>query len=604
MSQTDLHTWFLSELFDQVPMKIAVIDRDLNIVQANRHFMETFGEWTGRHCYELYKGRDSKCENCNAERAFEQGCICVSREYMTDKNGATRFFLVHVTPLRTDDGSIPYIVEISIDVSQIINVQQEYELLFDSVPNYITILDRSLQVVQANKAFREVFGNDVGENAGNFCYRKFKQQAGPCCNCPALKVIEDGQVHTAAMTGLDKDGEPVHYVVTASPLINEKGEITNIMEIATDTTLVRTLETQLEQAFKLQETAIASSFDGMIIAGPHESILLFNKSAEKITGYASSDIHVFDDLKPIFPQGFLKTIWEDQGSCVLPETTIHSKTGDAVPVRLSGTILKNGNGVFGTAIYIHDLSEIKRLESEKLVAERLAAVGQTVAGLAHGIKNILTGLEGGLFVMNSGLGKADVDMIQKGLSMLESNIGRITHVVKEFLNFARGREPSVHMADPAAVAHEIVDLFQDAALKEGVRLVADLPATLPEAPIDSEGIHTCLANLVSNAIDACLMSENADGVVGFKVWDRDGVICYEVTDNGIGMDYEVKKKLFTSFFSTKGSHEGTGLGLLVTRKIIQEHGGRVAFESTEGKGATFRIELDRSRLPAPREDEK
>jgi PAS domain S-box-containing protein len=599
MSQSDLHTWFLSELFDQIPMKIAVINRDLKIVRANRHFTEVFGDWSGRRCYDVYKDRASRCEHCNAERAFTEGISCVSREYMTDKEGATHYYLVHMTPLRTDDGNIPFIVEIAIDVSQIVNVQQEYELLFDSVPNYITILDRDLRVVQANRAFREVFGNSVGGAAGDFCYRKYKQQDSPCGNCPALKAFETGKVNTATMKGLDKNKEAVHYVVTASPLTNDRGEVVNVMEIATDITLVRTLEAQLEQAFKLQETAIASSFDGMIIAGPHGGILLFNKSAEDITGYASGDIRVFDDLRAIFPENFLWAIWDEQGSCVLPDATIQSKSGEPVPVRLSGTILKNGNGVFGSAIYIHDLRKIKQLESEKLVAERLAAVGQTVAGLAHGIKNILTGLEGGLFVMNSGLRKADVDMIHKGLSMLESNIERITHFVKEFLSFARGREPSVRLADPAAPAHEIVELYKDAAKKEGVRLDASVPESLPPAPIDPDGIHTCLANLVSNAIDACLMSDNTDHAVTFKVWERDGVICYEVSDNGIGMDYEVKKKLFTSFFSTKGSHEGTGLGLLVTRKIIQEHGGRITFDSAEGRGATFRIELDRARLPAP-----
>ena len=115
--------------------------------------------------------------------------------------------------------------------------------------------------------------------------------------------------------------------------------------------------------------------------------------------------------------------------------------------------------------------------------------------------------------------------------------------------------------------------------------------------MDARGIHTCIANLVSNAIDACLVSDAESPTVEFFLFEKKGVICYEVKDNGCGMDYEVKKKIFTNFFTTKGSGQGTGLGLLTTRKIVQEHGGKISCKSTLGKGSAFRIEFPRSRLP-------
>ena len=115
--------------------------------------------------------------------------------------------------------------------------------------------------------------------------------------------------------------------------------------------------------------------------------------------------------------------------------------------------------------------------------------------------------------------------------------------------------------------------------------------------MDAEAIHTCLVNLVSNAVDACETSDRPGGRVMLSTYERDGVIVYEVTDDGVGMDYEIKKKVFTNFFSTKALRKGTGLGLLTTRKTVQEHGGKVSFESVEGQGSTFRIEFPRSRLP-------
>jgi len=120
--------------------------------------------------------------------------------------------------------------------------------------------------------------------------------------------------------------------------------------------------------------------------------------------------------------------------------------------------------------------------------------------------------------------------------------------------------------------------------------------------MDAKAIHTCIANLISNAIDACLVSDNKNPTIEFSLFEKDGNICYEVKDNGFGMDYEVKKKVFTSFFTTKGSGQGTGLGLLTTRKIVHEHGGKVSFESTLGKGSVFRIEFLRNRLPLSSEE--
>jgi signal transduction histidine kinase len=129
-------------------------------------------------------------------------------------------------------------------------------------------------------------------------------------------------------------------------------------------------------------------------------------------------------------------------------------------------------------------------------------------------------------------------------------------------------------------------------------LEVDLQPDLEPTPLDAEGIHTCLANLISNAIDACLVSETQrEFVVTLTSRLEDDTLVYEVTDNGRGMDYEISKKVFSKFFTTKGSDRGTGLGLLTTKRIVNQHGGQVSFTSKEGEGSVFRIELPRESLP-------
>ena len=245
----------------------------------------------------------------------------------------------------------------------------------------------------------------------------------------------------------------------------------------------------------------------------------------------------------------------------------------------------------------NDITELKELEAERLEAERLAAVGQTVAGLAHGVKNLLMGLDGGMYIARSGIESGDVDRIVRGWRILEENVSRISSFVKEFLEFARGHVPQVKCIDPNLPAEEVLELFQTTANLAGIDFTVELDRSIAPAPMDESGIHTCLANLVSNALDACDTSEVDPGRIRLSSREQDGTIIYEIMDNGMGMDYNVKNKVFTNFFSTKATGKGTGLGLLTTRKIVQEHGGTVSFETTEGQGSVFRLEFPRHRLP-------
>jgi len=246
-----------------------------------------------------------------------------------------------------------------------------------------------------------------------------------------------------------------------------------------------------------------------------------------------------------------------------------------------------------------DITGVKLLEQEKLEAERLAAVGQTVAGLAHGVKNLLMGIEGGMYVLESGIEKGDADRLLKGWGMLKEDMARMTSFVREFLDFARGRTPKVELVDPNQPAREVVSLFRDTARLKGIEIRANLDEGIPRTSMDKEGIHTCLVNLVSNALDACEVSDKPNRHVVLSSREQEGKLIFEVADDGGGMDYEIKKKIFSSFFSTKATGRGTGLGLLTTRKIVQEHGGTVSFDSTEGAGSVFRLEFPRDRLPEP-----
>ncbi|OPZ20928.1 MAG: Blue-light-activated protein [candidate division BRC1 bacterium ADurb.BinA364] len=350
--------------------------------------------------------------------------------------------------------------------------------LFDAVPVRISVIDRNFHIVEANRAFEESFGPWRDRP----CYEVYKDRDRRCDECGAAKTFADGRTRTREEEGVGHDGETQHYLVHMTPLLNSEGNVSFIIEMSTD------------------------------------------------------------------------------------------------------------------------ITQTKLLEKQKLEAERLAAVGQTVAGLAHGVKNVIMGLEGGMYVINSGLRRDDPTRIKQGWSMLEENIARISSFVKEFLEFARGREPHVAVIDPNETARKVIELFRDRGALAGIEVSAGLDPAVAPAPMDEEGLHACLANLVSNALDACEMSERRGHSVRLSTREENGALIFEVSDDGCGMDYDIKRKVFSNFFSTKGSGKGTGLGLLTTRKIVQEHGGRVSFDSVEGEGSVFRLEFPRHRLPCPPAD--
>ena len=244
--------------------------------------------------------------------------------------------------------------------------------------------------------------------------------------------------------------------------------------------------------------------------------------------------------------------------------------------------------------YTENLEELVQEKSAKLVqAERLAAVGETIAGLSHAIKNIAGGLEGGTFVLEKGIELDNKDYIQQGWEAVRFNFEKIKDLSVDLLNYAKFTDLDFRLSDPNEPAREVMELMKTRAAEHGIDLKIDLASDLQAFWFDPDAIHHCLLNLVTNGIDAAL-SDNPSGMrkqVALETTKPENWgVEYTVTDNGCGMAAEVREKIFTSFFSTKGA-TGTGIGLMITKKIIDDHNGVIEFESEQGVGTTFFIRL-------------
>ncbi len=230
-----------------------------------------------------------------------------------------------------------------------------------------------------------------------------------------------------------------------------------------------------------------------------------------------------------------------------------------------------------------------KLYQAGLQAERLAAIGETTAALSHSIKNILQALRGGADVVEMGLRGTNITQAAKGWRIVDRNLDKIYNLTLNLLAYSRPREPKLEMVNPKTLINECLELISTAANEKGAMVVADVDENIPAIPLDPSGMHQVLMNLLSNALDA--VSPRKGLIQVFCRYDAENKeTTFEVVDNGMGVPPSMMQHMFQLFHSTKGNR-GTGLGLAVAKKIVDEHEGSIAVRSMPDEGTTFTIRL-------------
>jgi PAS domain S-box-containing protein len=456
------------QVFEAMPCYLTVQDRDFRILTANRRFQEHFGDYRGRHCYQVYKLRPERCESCPVDRTFRDGQSHRSEEQVTCLNGTDVSVIVYTTPIRDENGNITAVMEMSTDITEIKQLQRQlrdsqtrYHLLFEEAPCYISVQDPELRIVDANRMFRENFGDSFGRQ----CYEVYKHREDECPSCTVRRTFGDGRLHIHEEVVSSREGNPINVLVHTMPLRELDGRITRVMEMSADITEVRQLESQL------------------------------------------------------------------------------------------------------------------------------TSVGLLISSISHGLKGLLNGLDGGVYLVNSGLQKPDPERLKKGWEIVLRNISRIRSMVLDILYYARDREPQWEPLSASGLLEEVYELVQTKAHELSIELALEKPPQEVNFQGDGRALRTLLMNLLENSLDACRVDSRKDHHQARLAAGLDGDwVCFEVEDNGVGMDRETRDKAFSLFFSSKGG-EGTGLGLFISNKIAQTHGGNITISSEEGKGTRFQVRL-------------
>ena len=458
------------DYFELMPAYLTILDPDLRIVEANRRFRRDFGDIEGRYCFQINQHRSERCENCPAERTFRDGLRHEFEEKFTNNMGHEISLLINTTPITNEAGEITHVMKMATDISelkilqdQLRNSRERYRKLFEEVPCYISIQDSDLRVVDANRRLRE----DFGASPGDKCHQIYMHRTEACVPCIVKQTFDDGQVHQTEEVMTSPKGEQVNVLVYAAPVRNAEGQIKNVIEMSTNITQIRQLQSQL------------------------------------------------------------------------------------------------------------------------------TSLGLIISSISHGIKGLLTSLDGGVYLVNTGLAKNDRARFEQGWKMVERNITRIRTMVLDLLYYAKDRVPELEKTSAPALAEEVCEVMRGKATELGIDFNCEFDRKAGEFDVDPKAVRSLLINLVENAIDACRVDKkkNAHQVrMGLKSYPE--YIEFDVEDNGIGMDQEIRERAFSLFFSSKRG-SGTGLGLFISNKIAQAHGGEIKIDSELNKGTRMIVKLPR-----------
>jgi len=458
-----------------------------------------------------------------------------------------------------------------------------YHRYWEEMPCYLSVHDRDFRIIDGNRRFRE----DFGERLGQYCYKVYKGREEICPDCPVEATFADGRNHPSEQLLTTGDGRQIPVMVHTTPIFDDAGEVAAVMEMHTDIGEVKRLQSELQRS----QERLAQLFEEVpcfiTVQGPDRIIEHANRRFRETFGDPVGE-NCFKMYKHREEQCLVCPMQQtfDTGETREHEEVLFTKDGSKLNALCTTAPLRNAEGEVEAVIEMcFDITQIRELQTQ------LASIGLLVGSISHGIKGLLTGLDGGIYMVNSGFAKDKPERVEKGWEMVQRNVERIRSMVLDILYYAKDRELAVEDVDLAALVSEFRDGLEKKASDADTAFEMDIDADTGLLPGDPQAIRAMLLNLLENSLDACRMDKDKDdhtirlGIRRDLKW-----MVIEVEDNGMGMDQETREKLFSLFFSSKGI-KGTGLGLFISNKIVDKHGGSIGVDSAPGRGSRFEIRL-------------
>jgi PAS domain S-box-containing protein len=455
---------------------------------------------------------------------------------------------------------------------------------FNEMPCYVSVHNSELKVVVSNQLYKDRLADRVGVNSWEIYQGADRQK-----NCPVAKTFQTGMGQRSREIISYSDGSQNPVIVYTAPIRNKNGRLELVLEISADISEIERLQEELRTTQHKYQQLFDEVPCYITVQDSHYNITASNRQFKEDFGenvgspcYAT---YKFRD-QPCEDCPVAKTFKD--GKSHQTEMMVTAKSGEQHHVLINTSPIYNaGGGIEQVMEMSADITEIRQLQ------DRLSSLGLMVSSISHGVKGILTGLDGGLYLLNSGLADNRQAQIEEGLDIVKQMVERIRQLVLDILYYAKERPLDWAPVDIAKFIENIIAIVAPKLKAQPVKFTKDLSRLAGKIEIDAGLVTTAISNIIENAIEACIEDSSKESLeIVFKVMlDKEHLVC-NVIDNGVGMSQETKDNMFNLFYSSKGKL-GTGIGLFFAKQIIQQHGGSIEVDSTLGVGSDFRIILPR-----------
>jgi len=354
----------------------------------------------------------------------------------------------------------------------------------------------------------------------------------------------------------------------------------------------RTLEERAIQLINIQDytqSILRSITSGVITVGPDGSVATANPAAERMLGTREADMVpkrigvLFTDDGGI--DSDVQKVLEGRLPRMVRDARMVSRAGRTLHVQLSTSRMRDIDGrILGAVVTLEDVSEVKALTDQLIRADRLAAMGELTAGVAHEVRNPLGIIRASVQLLEDP--SSGPVRVHEAATIIKQEIDRLDRVIKALLDFGRPSRPTLMSTDIAAVLADVVLFTRRFASQSNVEIQEHYAPGVPEVMADPDQLKQVFVNLVSNAVQAM---EETGGIIVVATQSQNGFVSVSVTDDGPGIPSEALLKVFDPFYSTRD--EGTGLGLTMVHRIIDEHNGHIEVASEPGTGTRFTVSL-------------
>jgi two-component system, sporulation sensor kinase E len=353
----------------------------------------------------------------------------------------------------------------------------------------------------------------------------------------------------------------------------------------------RALEDRAMQLIAIQDytqSILRSVTSGVVTVGPDASVATMNPAAERILSVGEEDV-VARSLAALFKDdggltADVRKVLDGRIPRTLRDVTLVTTAGKVVHAQASVSRMRDvGGRKLGAVVTIEDVSDVKALTEQLIRADRLAAMGELTAGVAHEVRNPLGIIRASVQLMEDA--ECSRERVASAAQVIKQEIDRLDRVIKALLDFGRPAAPTMRPVAVAQVLEDVALFSRTFAARAHVRVVEHYDPDVPEVLADPEQLKQVFVNLISNAVQAMA----SGGSLTIDTGVEEDFVFVRFTDTGPGIPDDVLGKIFDPFVSTRDN--GTGLGLTIVHRIVDEHDGHIEVTSERGVGTAFTIWL-------------